>query len=788
MIIRRAVLIATSLFLLVNAVAAQDLHLIPAPRELQTKSGSFKVEAATRIVVGARHAIEDRFAAEQVAAEIENATGRKLRVTVSAAAPGPGSIWLARTDEPGMTARLKAAGLDLPADFNEEGYVLEAAPARITVAARTGAGLFYGAQTLRQLLMPDSAPKSLAVSSVTIRDWPQMRWRGVHDDVSRGPIPTLDYMKKEVRTLAEYKVNLWSPYLEHVFDYASQPLVAPHEASIKPEEMKDLIAYAQNYHVTIMPEQEPFGHLHHMLKYEVYQDVAETPHGHVLTPTNPRSFEIVKSMFTELAGVFPSPLFHIGSDETFELGQGKTKELATKEGLGKVYLDDIVRLYDIMKPYHRRLLFWADIAQKYPQLLGVLPKDMIADAWEYDAWEDYSPKIKPFRDAGLEVFVSPGSNSWYHVWPDQDVAFVNVRNFVRDGQKFGAIGMLNTTWDDDGEAFFGSTWPAMILGAACSWQQGECNIQKFLDDYDWAFYRNPQDHTFRDVILHLNKTNAIMKQATVGPNQICPIPKPKGSEFAHCSSPSSNDQFWLDPFTPEGASFAGHFLPYAHDYRIAAETALASLQTNRSKARLHADSLQYMIVAAMRLDYLGMKVQLADEINRYYRDALANQRDRERVRRDISEITSTNGRLQDLRDGITRLRKFYSDLWLSESEPYWLANVQVRYDRLALLFTNKIEEVKAATRGGTLAPPEQLGFFDPIAPPPPGQRRGGPGAPAPGAPGAQPTQPSAAPVPGAAQPQPAAPATGAQPGAMQQIPPTQPAPAPPPSQKPPEKQ
>jgi hexosaminidase len=476
-------------------------------------------------------------------------------------------------------------------------------------------------------------------------------------------------------------------------------------------------------------------------------------------------------MFTELAEVFPSPLFHIGSDETFELGQGKTKELAAKEGLGKVYLDDIVKLYDIMKPYHRRLLFWADIAEKYPQLLSVLPKDLIANAWEYDAKPDFTAKIKPFRDAGLDVFVSPGSNSWYHIWPDQDAAFTNVRNFVRDGQKYGAIGMLNTTWDDDGEAFFGSTWPAMVLGAAASWQQGEINTQKFLDDYDWAFYRNAKDHTFRDVIVDLNKTNALLK--TVG------------------AGPASNDMFWMDPFSDRGARFAGRVLPVMHDFRVAAENALILLYRDKGKARLHQDSLQYMIVSGMRLDYLGMKVEMANEINRYYREMYAvsenpaaTPQERARVNRNMSEITATNGRLQDLRDGITRLRKFYSDLWLSESRPYWLPNVQVRYDRLALLFTNKIEEVKAARSNGKMTPPEQLGFFDPIAPQPgSSMRRGGP--PVPG-PGAQPTQPAQAPPAGTAQP-PAANAP-APPGSVQQIPSTQPAPAPPPSQKPPEQQ
>ncbi|MBZ5510944.1 MAG: beta-N-acetylhexosaminidase [Acidobacteriia bacterium] len=717
---RRSSAILLLLCALAPPVAAQELKLIPEPREVQRKSGRFEVGAATRIVVGAKHAGEDRVAAETIAAEIENATGRKLRITAGALPSGAGLIYLARTDEPGVARRLQAANLQIPDDFDEEGYVLDATPSSILIVARTGSGVFYGAQTLRQMLLPAAGdPKKLSVPAVAIRDWPAMRWRGVHDDISRGPIPTLEYMKKEVRTLAEYKMNLFSLYMEHVFDYASQPLVAPHEAAITPEQVKELVAYARRYHVTVMPEQEPFGHLHHVLKYELYQDIAETPHGHVITPTNPRSFEFVRSMFAELAQAFPSPLFHICADETFELGQGRTQELAQKEGLGKVYLDDIIQLYEIMKPYHKRLLFWADVAEKYPQLLGALPKDMIANAWGYDARPDFTSKIKPFRDTGLDVFVSPGSNSWNRVWPDLDVAFVNVRNFVRDGQKLGAMGMLNTTWDDDGEAFFGSTWAALVLGAAASWQPGEVDIQRVLANYDWAFYRNHQDNTFRDVILNLNTTNALLKQAGAGA--------------------ASNDMFWIDPFTPEGARLVGRTLPVMHDLRIAAENALVALYKNAPKARLHADTLDYMVVAAMRLDLLGMKVQFADEINRCYRDAqqahqeaAQNPAARGRINRDIAQITGTNGRLQDLRDATTRAEKFYSDLWLKESRPYWLANVQVRYDHLADLYTAKIQAVKAAKANaqdtGVMTPAEELGFYNPVPPPPPQPK---PGTPAP---------------------------------------------------------
>ena len=97
-------------------------------------------------------------------------------------------------------------------------------------------------------------------------------------------------------------------------------------------------------------------------------------------------------------------------------------------------------------------------------------KDVIAVAWSYGPSQTFDNQLKPYKDAGLDLFVSPGASNWNRIFPNLDTAFINIKNFVRDGQKYGALGMLNTTWDDDGESLFGMTWPAILFGAACSWQ------------------------------------------------------------------------------------------------------------------------------------------------------------------------------------------------------------------------------------------------------------------------------------------------------------------------------
>jgi len=82
-----------------------------------------------------------------------------------------------------------------------------------------------------------------------------------------------------------------------------------------PDEARELVAYAAQYHITVIPEQESFGHLHHLLKFEQFSSLGETPHGSVLAPGEAVTLPLISSWFTELAKVFPAPYAHIGADE-----------------------------------------------------------------------------------------------------------------------------------------------------------------------------------------------------------------------------------------------------------------------------------------------------------------------------------------------------------------------------------------------------------------------------------------------------------------------------------------
>jgi hypothetical protein len=680
------------------------LKVLPAPKEARITEGRFVIKPSTTILISND---EDRTAAEMLQKEIRDRAGMKLPIETVAGAPKTtGHISLGRLTDRGLRSYLESQGVRAGDetgnhDLDKQAYVIRVTESGMVVAGNAAQGLFYGVQTLRQLLRPeDPGAKTLAVPALVIRDWPSMEWRGVSDDISRGPIPTLDYLKMQIQTLAEYKINLVGFNLEHVFDFQTQPLVpprdaAPKEAALTPAEIKELVDCASKHFITLLPEQQAFGHLHQFLKYEIYSDLAETPHGHVLTPTNPKTYDFIRQIYSEIVPLFPGPFFHIGADETLELGLGQTQALAAQQGLGRVYLEHLQKVFEIMQPYHKQLMFWGDIAVKYPELLTIVPKGMIAVPWEYVPKPSYENIITPYTNAGLRVVVAPGAGNWGVMWPDLESSFVNIRNFVRDGQKHQAIGALNTTWNDDGESLLDMTWAALTFGAAASWQSGESSIDDFKNSYDWAFYRNNEDNTFAEVIENLDRSHVLLAGVKL--------------------DNASHELFWSDPFSEVGASTAAKALPVTHDLRISAERAAESLLHNRAKAHLHAETLDDMLLAAWNLDTLGLKIQFTSEISHFYWDAYQNQTDKIRVQNDLDEMIDINGRLESLRDSITEMRKMYAEGWARENNPYWLDNVLVRYDNLASEVQAKIVAVQQAERQyettKNLPAPEPLGFF-----------------------------------------------------------------------------
>ena len=425
-------------------VAGQELYLIPAPRNVDVRPGQFVFGSEVRIFdnglknIGLED-LKDILLTELGIPAILPKNGTKQ------------AIRFEKRDDPSFRG-------------NAEAYRLEVGPGEIRVTGPTEAGIFYGVQTLTQLITANRTGR--AVPCLVITDYPDIPIRGWQDDISRGPIPTLEFMKKEVRTLAAFKLNAMTLYTEHVFKLKRHPTLAPDDG-ITQEQIAELSEYAAKYHVQVIGNFQSFGHMEKILSKPGYEHLAES--GHILTPTKEESYTFMKEIYSEIVPAYSSPYFNINCDETFGLGETLSKKMADTMGIEGIYGYHINRLNDLLKPYNKRILMWGDIAAN-PKIAARLPRDITVISWGYHDAASFDYAIKPFSDQHLNFWVAPGVSCWGNVFPNLKVAEVNISNYIRDGYRLGATGVLNTCWTDDGLNLFENNWYGLVWGAECSWR------------------------------------------------------------------------------------------------------------------------------------------------------------------------------------------------------------------------------------------------------------------------------------------------------------------------------
>jgi len=458
-----------------SQMSEPKLNLIPYPKQVLIQSGSFDLGGEIRILSGA----------------LKN-TGMQEFLAQTGLKP-------AEKAGKGQKAIILELGRNFDFACGEEGYELTVTPGKIKIRAKTEAGIFYGVQTLTQLFLANQT--GTTIPCVFIRDYPDIPVRGWQDDISRGPIPTLEYLKKQVRLLSGFKLNAMTLYTEHVFKLKKHPGLAPDDG-ITQEEIAELSEYAARYHVQIIGNFQSFGHMEKILSKPGYTHLAEK--GHIISPVKEESYEFLKDVYSEIVPAYSSPYFNINCDETFGLGEEASKGMADSIGIAGIYGYHINRLDKILKPYNKKILMWGDIAAD-PAITRLLPKDITVISWGYHDAESFDYAIKPFADQHLNFWVAPGTSCWGNIFPNFRVAEVNIRNYIRDGFKLGATGVLNTTWDDDGLTLFENNWWPLVYGAECSWNpeigethKGETHDGETHDDaslrisYDKIFFGTDQ--------------------------------------------------------------------------------------------------------------------------------------------------------------------------------------------------------------------------------------------------------------------------------------------------------
>ncbi|MBC8154895.1 MAG: family 20 glycosylhydrolase [Bacteroidetes bacterium] len=252
-----------------------------------------------------------------------------------------------------ITVRLAPVG-----GLGPEGYELKISPTGVSLTAPEPAGIFYGLQTLRQLLPPTQGVKNRTLAALTIRDQPRFGWRGLMLDVSRHFFAKAD-VKQFIDQMARYKFNIFHWHLTddqgwrveikslpkltsvgawrvpRMGDWNSIENTQPGELPTyggfyTQDDIREIVAYANQRHITIVPEVDMPGHS--LAAIAAYPELTCSqkpatvpPNGkfykledNTLNPCNDSTYLFIDKVLTEIAGLFPGPYIHIGGDEAYK--------------------------------------------------------------------------------------------------------------------------------------------------------------------------------------------------------------------------------------------------------------------------------------------------------------------------------------------------------------------------------------------------------------------------------------------------------------------------------------
>jgi hexosaminidase len=412
--------------------AAANIAVIPRPQSVVAATGKFTLSPRTTIWSDKA----DSAVARRFARNLAPATAMELPVRIGTSATGNRILFR------------RASSRDTT--LGPEGYRLDVRPGVITITSSAAAGAFYATQTLLQLLPADiyrSAPVSAqawTIPAVKIEDRPRFPWRGMHLDVSRHFMPK-EFVKKYIDLLALHKMNTFHwhltddqgwrieikkyPRLTEVGAWRDRTIVgrqtrdtlnAPfdnkrHGGFYTQDDVREIVAYARDRFVTIVPEIEMPGHSQAAIaSYPMLGNFGDTIKtwtmwgvtNYILNPSD-TTIAFMQDVLTEVMGLFPGKFIHIGGDEAPK-NQWKVSPRAQDRmrALGIATENELqswftTKMDTFLASHGRRLVGWDEILEG-----GLAPNAVVM------SWRGTAGGIAAAR-AGHDVVMTPGSHTYF---------------------------------------------------------------------------------------------------------------------------------------------------------------------------------------------------------------------------------------------------------------------------------------------------------------------------------------------------------------------------------------
>ncbi len=397
-----------------------------------------------------------------------------------------------------------------------EGYILSISKGNVKITSRGEAGLFYGCQTLEQLL-EDARDLHTAIPACKITDFPDYVYRAVHFDVKHH-LDHINYYYKSIDRLARYKINAITWEFEDKLGFQTHPIIGAPQA-ITIDEMAALTKYARERHIEITPLVQGLGHATFILKHQKYAYLREMKSNRwAFCPLHEGAYQLLFDLYREAIEATPgSKYFHIGGDEIGNIGLcERCKPTADKKGKFELNLYWMNRVCEFLVDQGRIPIFWSDMPFQYAgvwnttreeedspklwaegeeklnKIINRFPEQGVFMFWNYTTCRQPGNEraLEWLSNHNLNTMLSTAANSGHAaLFPFDDRTgkmsnrgLTAIRSSIQIAHKKGVDGVLTTGWDDR-SPHMETYWRGFIASAEYSWNTKD----RSLDEYQLAY-------------------------------------------------------------------------------------------------------------------------------------------------------------------------------------------------------------------------------------------------------------------------------------------------------------
>ncbi|WP_026486113.1 beta-N-acetylhexosaminidase [Caldanaerobius polysaccharolyticus] len=331
--------------------------------------------------------------------------------------------------------------------------------------------------TIIQLLMQ----RKDALPEVVIEEDFCFPFRGYHLDIARGGVPSVSTFKDILNWLFLLKYNYFAIYLEDLFSWQKYPQIGSTRGRLLQEELKEIIEHGRKLGIEVLPSVELAGHMEQILMLPEFSKYSEwhLPREGCLDLSDNEARGFAYELLEEVLEFFPSKYIHIGGDETWALGRGKSLDKTWTFQGPMLYEYHYRNMIEMVEKYGKIPIVWGDM------VTGMYLRSSERKIWESilksDIWDrviianwDYSAQTKEFFLNKIESFgsqrqdkqiVCPGLSNWGRFYPDFHCAIENLKNFIGAAVHKKLPGFFITAWGDDGEeCLFSYLKPLLLAG------------------------------------------------------------------------------------------------------------------------------------------------------------------------------------------------------------------------------------------------------------------------------------------------------------------------------------